>query len=166
MTRSDTPTRWWVRLAFVVALALVHVGVWRPVRTVLVAHVAYPLVEALDTPRSEAVALRLEPRTIRAEVDGRVYRYYAPAALGYLVAGLLLVAWFPRRRYWLWLWVAHVALGLVTFAAFALGVGWTAAGFAAATFGQEYLAPALSLLALVAPFAAGRGVRPGAPAAP
>ena len=155
MTVADDPTRWWVRVVLVAALTLVHIGVWRPVRTVLVGHAAYPLVETIATPRAERVALSLEPRTIRAEADGQVYRYYAPAALGYLIVGLVLIVAFPRRRYWLWLWLAHVVLGIVTFAAFVLGVGWTAAGFAAARLGQEYLAPALSLLALIAPLIAG-----------
>lgn len=152
----DAPVAVWVRIALVVALALVHIGIWRPVRTFLVEHAAYPLVASLATPRAEGVALRLEPRTIRADADGQVYRYYAPAALGYLVIGLILIAAFPRRRYWLWLWLAHVALGVLTFAAFVLGVGWTPAGFATAKLGQEYLAPALSLLALIAPLIAGR----------
>ncbi len=152
----DAPTRWWVRLGLVLALALVHTGVWRPVRNVLIDHVALPFVESLDTHRSERMALGLEPRTLTADDGVEVHRYYAPAALGYLVVALLLVAAYPRRRCWLWLWLAHLVLGLVTFGTFVLGVGWTEAGFAVTDFGREYLAPALNLLALVAPVISAR----------
>lgn len=139
-------------LGFVLALGLllVHVGPWRVVRDVLVRHVAFPVVASVETPRAGGLTLVLSPRTITAAGREAVYR--SPANLEYLVAALVLIAAFPRRPYWFWLWLAHLALGLAGFGAFVLGVGWTDVGFEAGAFVHDYLAPALSLLALVAAF--------------
>lgn len=156
MAGIDTRTGWGVRLGLALLLVLVHLFVWRPVRDVLVERVAYPLAASVETPRSSTLALSLEPRALVATAAGAGRRYHAPAGLAYLVTAFVLVIAFPRRLYWLWLWLALVALGGLAFGAFVLGVGWTAAGFAAADFGQLYLAPALNVLALVAPFLSGR----------
>lgn len=144
--------------ALAVGLLLAHVGPWRMARNALVEHVAYPVALAIETPRAEGVALDLAPRTITAveAATGREGLWRSPANMEYLLAALVLVAVFPRQPYWWWLWGAHLALGACGFGAFALGVGWTSAGFEAAAFVRDYLAPALSLLALVAAFGSGR----------
>ena len=151
MRGIDTQTRWSFRLGVAALLVLVHLGIWRPVRDVLIEHAAFPLVEAISTPRAQQIALGLEPRTVVADSGGRVDRFYAPAGLAYLITAFMLVLAFPRRLYWLWLWLALLILGMLTFGAFVLGVGWTDAGFAVNDLGYLYLAPAFCLLALVTP---------------
>lgn len=152
--RGQGPRRRVLGLGLALGLLVVHVGPWRMARNALVEHIAFPVVSAVETPRSGALALALTPRTITAveRGAGREDLWRAPADMGYLLAALVLVAAFPRRPYWLWLWGAHLALGAVGFGAFVVGVGWTAAGFEAAALVRDYLAPALSLLALVAAF--------------
>ena len=136
----------------VALLLLVHVTVWRTARNAFVTHVAYPLVASIDTERASQFTLDATnyDRTITAARADRVEVYRAPASLNYLLAALVLVGLCPRRPYWLWLWLAHLAVGAMAFAAFALGVGWVGAGFAANTFLRVYAASVVSLLAVLA----------------
>lgn len=136
-------------------LLLVHVGAWRPARNLLVQRVAYPAVAAVEAARFE-VAVGPSGRTLEAvsvPEGERVGAFHAPAGLEYLLPALVLIAAFPRRRTWLALWLAHVALGLVAFGGFVVGVAWAEAGFALVFFVRIYAAPAASLLALVVAFA-------------
>lgn len=141
---------WGLRLGAVFLLALVHIGLWRPVRDVLTEHVVYPMATAIDTPRADRIGLGLEPRAVRAEVDGEVHRFHMPAGLSYLAVAAVLVVGWPRRFYWFWLWGGYLVLGVLTYGAFMLGVGWTSVGFSITAFAQVYLVPALGLGALVA----------------
>ncbi|MEP0548664.1 MAG: hypothetical protein ABJF88_17145 [Rhodothermales bacterium] len=149
-----------------VVLLVVHMTAWRAVRNAFVVHVAYPLVAAIDTERADGYALDAASyeRTITATRTGgeeKIYR--APANMDYLLAALVLIAVFPRRPYWFWLWLAHLAVGGLALAAFALGVGWTDAGFAAETFLRVYAARAVSLLAVLAALAPAWAERLGLP---
>ena len=136
---------WGIRVGAVALLVLVHIGVWRPAREALAESVAYPLAASIDTARARNIAVRLEPRVVRADVGDEVHRYPMPAALSYLVVATVLIAVWPQRLYWLWLWGAHLAMGLVAYAAFVSGIGWTGWGFAVATLVRNYLEPALGL---------------------
>lgn len=141
-------------------LLAVHIGAWRPARNLLVQRLAHPAVVAVETARSSGFEVGVGPsgrELVAVPVaggGGEVFR--APAGMEYLAAALVLIAAFPRRRLWLWLWGAHVALGLVAFAGFVVGVGWAEAGFALNFLVRVYAAPAASLLALAAAFAPGR----------
>lgn len=141
---------WGLRFGAVLLLVLVHIGIWRPARDVLTDAVVYPIAEAIDTSRSRSVDLSKEPRAVRAEADGRVYRFHLPAALSYLAVAAVLIAVWPRRLYWLALWGAHLALGAVAYGTFLAGVGWTSTGFAVSEFVQLYLVPAIEIGALLA----------------
>lgn len=144
-------------------LLVVHMTGWRAARNAFTRHLAYPIVAAVDTER--AAQFRLDAtsfdRTLTAtpileggpaDVERAVEIYRAPANLDYLLAGLVLIAVFPRRRYWLGLWGVHVALGIVALAAFVVGVGWAEIGFRAGDFVRVYLARAASLVALLVAF--------------
>lgn len=145
---------WALGLGLAAVLLAVHVGPWRAARDALAERVAYPAAEAAAAGQ---VALRLEPRSVVAtDASGRDWRWRTPANMEYLLAAVVLIAAFPRRPYWAWLWGAHVALGALAFAAFALGVGGATAGLAASAAAAEYLAPALSIGALVVALAPGR----------
>lgn len=145
-----------------VLLLIVHVTVWREARNLLARHVAYPLVAAIDTERAASFELDAASfdRTITAVREGaapgamEVYR--VPANMDYLLAALVLVAMFPRRLYWWYLWLAHLTVGVIALAAFAIGVGWADAGFAAGFFLRVYVVRAVSLLAVVGAFTSGK----------
>lgn len=140
-------------------LLVVHMTVWREARNVYVRHIAYPLVAAIDTDRAASFDLDAASfdRTITAARAGAdpetmdVYR--APANMDYLLAALLLIAAFPRKPYWFYLWLAHLSIGAIALAAFAVGVGWGEVGFDAGFFLRVYVVRALSLLALLLAFA-------------
>ncbi len=148
-----------------VLLLVVHMTAWRAARNAFAGYVAYPLVAAIDTERSAGFTLDAESfdRTVTATREGAgpdaVEIYRSPANMDYLLAALVLIAVFPRRRYWLWLWLVHLALGAVALGAFAVGVGWADAGFAVGTFLRVYLLRAASLLALLVAFAPGWTLR-------
>ena len=157
MKRVDSPGRRVRRVLFGLAMAAlllaVHMSAWRAVRNAFIPHVAYPIVASIDTPRAKSFVLDAESydRTITAVRAGReTDSYRAPANMDFLLAALVLVAMFPRRPYWFWLWLAHLALGGLALAAFVVGVGWSDAGFAAGTFLRLYAARAASLLAVLA----------------
>jgi hypothetical protein len=139
-----------------VLLLIVHVTVWREARNLLARHVAYPLVAAIDTDRAAQFDLDGESfdRTITAVrtdagPDAAMEVYRVPANMDYLVAALVLIAAFPQRLYWFYLWLAHLAVGTLALAAFVVGVGWADAGFAVGVFLRVYALRAVSLLAVV-----------------
>ena len=141
---------WALGLGLAAVLFAAHVGPWRAARDALAERVTYPAAEAVA---AGDVVLRLEPRSVVAtDASGRDWRWRTPANVEYLLAAVVLIAAFPRRPYWWWLWGAHLVLGAAALAAFALGVGGVTAGFVVAAVAAEYLAPALSLGALVAAF--------------
>jgi len=156
---ADQTVRWRrVALGFgmAVLLLIVHVTVWREARNVLARHVAYPLVTAVDTDRAAQFDLDAESfdRTITATradagAESAMEVYRVPANMDYLLAALVLIAMFPRRPYWFYLWLVHLAVGALALAAFTVGVGWTDAGFAVGVFLRVYALRAVSLLAVV-----------------
>lgn len=156
---ADQTARWRrVALGFgmAVLLLIVHMTVWREARNLLARHVAYPLVAAVDTDRAAQFDLDAESfdRTITAVradagAEGEMEVYRVPANMDYLLAALVLIALFPRRLYWLYLWLAHLGVGALALAAFAVGLGWTDAGFAVGVFLRVYILRAVSLLAVV-----------------
>lgn len=168
MTDGPTvePTARHRRLLLGIGMALllfvVHVTLWREARNVLARHVAYPLVAAIETDRAARFELDAASfdRTITAmRTDAapgqkpEVYR--VPANMDYLLAALVLIAAFPRRLYWFYLWLVHLAVGAVALAAFAVGVGWADAGFAVSLLLRVYVLRAVSLLAVVGVFTSG-----------
>ena len=149
-------------IGMAVLLLIVHLTVWREARNVLARHVAYPLVAAIDTDRAARFDLDAESfdRTItavRTDVgsEATMEAYRVPANMDYLLAALVLIAVFPRRLYWFYLWLAHLAIGAAALAAFAVGVGWTDVGFAVGVFLRVYVLRAVSLLAVVGALTSG-----------
>ncbi len=155
-------------LAMAALLLVAHVTVWRVARNAFAVHVAYPLVASIDTERAHGFVLDAASfeRTLVAVRAGEEYVYRVPANMDYLLAALVLIAVFPRRPYWVWLWLVHLALGGLALVAFALGIGWTDAGFAADTFLRLYAARAASLLAVLAALAPAWADRLGLPPSP
>lgn len=121
----------WGGAAVLLVLAA-YVGAWRPARTALARHAAYPLLAAAAPPEAsgEAVQLAGGGEVVRAaparEEGAAPLSFRAPAGVRFLVPGLFLAAAFPRRSYWLVLWGLHVAAGAVALAVLAGAVRWGA----------------------------------------
>ncbi len=128
---------WLAGAAGALALLAVYVAVWQPARTWLAQSVAYPALASVHTERSGRFALDAErhPRSVyvldASDPAGEARAvFHAPAGRVFLVAALVLIALFPFRPYWLYLWGLHLALGALSFIALLAGLGWTEAGLA------------------------------------
>ena len=180
------PKRWGLALA--VLLAVGYVVALRPARLWVARHVAYPLLQQVDTNRSRGyvvtrIARRpdavfavprdlLPPRVATdAEADAVVRarvppQWAAPVGVIFLLPAMFLAALFPSRPYWLWLLVYHVVLGVVSFGVFAVGLAAWAPAFKLYTFARTYMAETVSLvvpLLLALAARAGDAQRNGAP---
>lgn len=149
------------------ALAAVLLGIYviavRPARLWIAEAVVLPTLAALDTPRAGtftvvqtprrpdavwAVPNRLGADAEEAIQDHRseVAEWAAPVGVIFLLPALFLIAAFPTKPYWLYLLAYHLALGVVSFGVFAVGVGWFEPAFALYTFSRTYLAETVSLV--------------------
>lgn len=160
----------------------------RPARWWATEHVAHPLLQQISTERAETfevvrIARRpdavfalpraalgpvpADPVAADAALDAFVRtqdppQWAAPVGVLFLLPGLFLIALFPDRPYWAWLLGYHVALGVVAFGAFALGLAAWAPAFKLYTFARTYLAETVSLAVPLLLALAARGSRPGA----
>lgn len=158
--------RWW-GLLFAALLLGAYAGVLRPARVWGTAAVAAPLLTRVEAPagRPHAVVpgesglvLLAVPSGPVEPGGGAVAGWVTPGGVPFLLPALFLIAVFPARPLWLHLLGAHAALGLVTFAAFALGqrLGWTPAATSAYTFVGTYVVETVNLGLPVLLFLAGR----------
>lgn len=149
-------------------LALLLVGVyvvlWRPGRAMLVKHVAAPALQAVGTSRADRFTVASGGLMAQVRAPAReggraeqVGSFRAPAgAVLWLVPAMMLIAHFPRRPYWAYLWLLHLVLGLLSVAALAAGLAWGDAGFVANGFLRAYVVPAVSFAAPVLMWRRGR----------
>lgn len=164
--RLGTWTGWHRRgagLALAVLLFVSYVFAVRPVRLWMAEHVAFPILSAIETPRSAtmeiartarrpdavwAIPVRLggDAEAAVQEHRAEVAEWAAPVGVIFLLPALFLVALYPHKPYWLWLLAYHLVLGAVSLAVFAVGVGWFEPAFAVYTFSRTYLAEAVSLV--------------------
>jgi hypothetical protein len=135
-----------IRVGLAALLVGVYVGAWRPMRVVLTERVASPVLRAVDTSRAERFAIEGGGVTIQMRgEDGAESEFRATGGFVlWLLPALLLLMYAPRRPYWLYLWLLHVGLGLLSLGALAAGLAWSDAGFAANDFLRSYAFPAVS----------------------
>ena len=163
---------------FAVALLALYVTAIRPARLWTAAYVARPLFEAIDTPRARGYAVLVSPNRPDAvyavpvaTADGRdpqqlerediaVAEWAAPVGVLFILPAMFLVAVFPTRLFWAGLLGYHVAIGAVSLAVFAVGLGWFAPAFGLYTFARTYLTESVSLVVPLLLFLAGRGMGP------
>jgi hypothetical protein len=144
-----------IRVGLAALLVGVYVGAWRPMRAALAGQVAAPTLRAVDTSRAErfTVAGGEMMTQVRAPArEGRhaeqVGAFRAPAgAVLWLMPAVLLLFLFPRRPYWLYLWLLHLGMGGLSLGLLAGGLAWTDVGFAANSFWWAYGVPAVSFAA-------------------
>lgn len=155
-------TPWAVRGGAVLLLLSAYLWLWRPARTWLTQHAARPLLTSVatlsgDATRATRFAVRSGniPRVLRVvplpseEVEERQgASFLAPAGIRFLLPALFLIAAFPRRPYWVWLWLLHVGAGIAALAVLAAGVGGWSGGLVAYRFWNGF---ALDLFSLLVP---------------
>ncbi|GAB5534175.1 MAG: hypothetical protein Rubg2KO_04240 [Rubricoccaceae bacterium] len=139
-----------------------YVGAVRPVRDWSAVHIANPVFEAIDTPRSRTLQLVQTPQrpeavfalpldvTDATEIQERVRQpdvaqWVAPVGILFLLPAMFLIAAFPLRPFWLYLLAYHLVVGGVSFGVFALGVAYLDAAFELYRFSRTYLTEAVSL---------------------
>lgn len=161
--RIERHPRLW-GLAFAVLLLAGYTEVIRPARMWVAERVAYPLFQAIDTPRARSFqVLRIARRAdavwalpvglvdarpadqLIREEELSAAQWAAPVGIMFILPALFLIALFPSRPYWLWLLGYHVAIGLVSLVVFAIGLGWFAPAFKIYLFSRTYLTEAVSL---------------------
>ncbi len=154
---------WLAGAAGALAFLAVYFGAWQPARTWLAQSVAYPALALVHTERSGHFTLDAgrHPRSVyvfeAGDPSGEARAvFHAPAGRTFLVAALVLIALFPYRPYWLYLWGFHLSLGALSLVALLAGLGWTEAGLTFHTFLDRYVALAVSM---AAPFVAWPGFR-------
>ena len=150
-----------VGLAFAALLFAAYVVALRPARVWSARSVAKPAFEHIDTPRARSLQILQtddRPEAVFALPSGMtslavservqqpdVAQWVPPAGILFLLPALFLIAAFPREPYWLYLLGYHLAVGLVSFGVFALGVAYSEAAFDLYRFSRTYLTEAVSL---------------------
>jgi len=156
----------------------------RPARLWTAAHVARPLFEAVDTPRARGYVVSVSPArpdavyaVPRDVSDGRdpqqlaressgVAEWAAPVGVLFLLPAMFLLVSFPTRPFWLVLLGYHVAVGVLSTAVFAVGLGWFEPAFRVYLFTRTYLTESVSLVVPLLLYLAAKGAGPLAPKAP
>lgn len=159
--------RWPLGIALAGAMLVAYYGAVRPARVWLAEDVAGPVLASLDTPRARSYELQQPPRrrsvvwavprdATPADVEVRRAQWAAPLGALFLMPALFLVAVFPLRLYWLALLGYHAVLGVASFAAFYVGLGWFEPAFMVYEFSQTYVAETISLVVPLLLWLAGR----------
>ena len=145
---------WLAGAAGALAFLALYFGAWQPVRVWLAQSVASPALASVHTDRSGRFTLDAgrHPRSVYVldanDPAGEARAvFHAPAGRAFLIAALALIALFPFRPYWLYLWGLHLALGALSFVALLAGIGWTDAGLVLHTFLDRYVTLAVSMAA-------------------
>lgn len=148
---------------FAVGLFAFYVLAFRPARMWGAEHVAYPLLASVQTEQSERFDLiripsrsdaiyALESEKLGAADPTEYIRenggaeWAAPVGVLFLLPGMFLLFAFPNKPYWLYLFVYHVVLGVVSFGVFVLGLGWFEPAFQLYLFARTYVAETVSLV--------------------
>lgn len=158
MERLKGPGDLLLRVALAFGLVVGHAWVWQPIREVVAALVAGPLLRwvASDAVVS-AVVVPAGARYVELlRVGGQSVTYDVPGGLFFLIPGVFLALVAPRRWYWLMLLVALLGLGVLDFLAVVAGAAWGHAGFVAHEFVRHYMIRPLSIgIPLVLVYGAG-----------
>jgi len=155
-------------IVFAVALGAAYLFVLRPARVAAGDHVALPLFRSIHTERSAQYDLAQNPLVVgavyavpRAEMSEQeraagTALWSPPAGALFILPAMFLIAAFPDKPYWFYLFAYHVGVGAVATLVFAVGLGWAEPAFALYTFSRTYMTEAVSLAVPLLLWLAGR----------
>lgn len=137
---------WLPRLALAGGFVAAYFIFGRPLRVILIHSAVGPLLSLIDTPRALEFSLTLVPShpVLRLPSLHNV-QYYAPGGLYFWAPAALLIAYAPRRPYWLVHGGLVVLLSLLGLLGFTIGYGWAAWGFDAQRFVEAYVLRTVSI---------------------
>lgn len=139
------------RRAFLVGVFVVgYLVVWRPVRSWVATDIMQPVLSRIDTPRSDRYSVSAGGRVVvvqHLESSDRVGVMKTPTGNFFVLAGMLLIALYPRHPYWLYLAGYQLGLSALIFGMLAIGMGWADWGFAVFHFleGEFYQGTSLAV---------------------
>lgn len=137
-------------LVRIVAVALFVAGfqvIWQPSRSAIAMRVATSLLADIGDGSGFEIEGKRSPAAVVATggSESAPYSFSIPGGLHFLIPGLILIAYAPRRLYWLGLFCILIGIGFLSFCAFALGVSGILAGFLVHDFVQQYVIPPVSM---------------------
>lgn len=136
------------RIAMALLVVGLYYGLWRPIRTIFIDVVAYPMLSeaAADNPITVEKSGRVVEafNTPRATATSRLI-YKAPAGDRAYLGVVLFALLFPLRGYWLALWGYNVLVGLIALWGFNKGVQAVDWGFDVFVFAHRMMAETISL---------------------
>lgn len=138
------------RTFLVAVFVVVYLVAWRPVRSWVATDVMGPALSQIDTPRSERYVVRAQGRAVAVQNVGssdRVGVMKTPMGNFFVLAGMFLIALYPRHPYWLYVAAYQLGLGALMLGMLAMGVGWADWGFAVFKFldGEFYQGTSLAV---------------------
>jgi hypothetical protein len=139
------------RRAFLVGVFVIaYLVAWRPVRTWVATEMMKPALSRIDTPRSNRYSVSAANRVVsvqQIESSDRSWKMKVPTGNFFVLAGMLLIALYPRHSYWLYLAGYQLGLSALMFGMLAIGVGWEDWGFALFQFleGEFYQGTSLAV---------------------
>jgi len=149
---SRTTLRAWIERSLLVGLLLAaYIWVWRPARAWIGTNVLVPAVQSVETERARSFDVAPQPLGVSVSSETMGTGMRAPGGILFLLPALLLVAAFPRRPYWLYLWGYHLGLGALLLGTLCLGVAWADGAF---TVHQFLKGPVRTGTSLAAPILA------------
>ncbi|MCS3857813.1 hypothetical protein GGP89_001187 [Salinibacter ruber] len=137
--------------AFLVGLFVIsYLIFFLPVRSWVASEVMKPILTEVDTQRSEQYSVDSFGRGIsvqRINRAGRGAKMETPIGGFFVLAGMFLIAIYPRHPYWLYVAAYQLGLGTLMFGMLVIGVGWAEWGFTVFWFldGEFYRGTSLAL---------------------
>ncbi|MCS4039952.1 hypothetical protein [Salinibacter ruber] len=138
------------RALLVGVFVVVYLVAWRPVRSWVATDVMGPALSRIETPRSDQYSVRAGARVVvvqHIESSDRVGVMKTPTGNFFVLAGMFLIALYPRHPYWLYVAAYQLGLGALMLGMLAVGVGWADWGFAVFHFleGEFYQGTSLAI---------------------
>lgn len=120
------------RVFFVGLFVVAYLVIWHPTRGWIASEVMKPALSWIDTPRSDRYSVDSFSRGItvrRVNPSRNLATMKTPTGGFFVLAGMFLIALYPRDPYWLYVAAYQIGLGTFMFGMLAVGVGWADWGF-------------------------------------
>lgn len=146
-------------IVLAVLLGVGYVLLIRPGREAFAEQVALPLFDSIGTERAQEMQMEIRPQrpesvfVVSAE---RTIDWSAPVGMLFAFPAMFLIAVFPFKKYWLYLLLYHVLLGVTGIVLFMVGIAWLNVAFDVYLFARTYFAETVSLAVPVLLYLAGK----------